>query len=140
MGEPQLASALAVRNGRVVAVGTDAEVWAAVGSDAPSVDLGGRTVLPGFTDAHLHWAGYALMRRQLSLEPAHGLAEVQRLVRQRATELPPGAWLIGRGWDHARWGRWPSAADLDAAAADRPVVLTRKDGHVAWLNSAALGA
>jgi hypothetical protein len=138
MGQPAVVSALAIRNGHIVAAGTDGDVWSAVGSDSPTVDLGGRVVLPGFTDAHVHWAGYALMRRRLSLEPTQGLVDVQRAVRQWAQGLPAGAWLIGRGWDHSRWGRWPTAADLDAVVADRPVMLTRKDGHVAWLNSAAL--
>lgn len=140
MGRPEVVAALAIRNGRIVATGSDADIFAAVGSDVPTVDLGGRVVLPGFTDAHVHWAGHALLRRRLTLEPTLGLPEVQRAVRQRAQALPSGAWLLGRGWDHSRWGRWPTAADLDAVAPDRPVMLTRKDGHVAWLNSSALQA
>jgi predicted amidohydrolase YtcJ len=138
MEGPEPASALAVRNGRILAVGAPAEVWSAVGSDVPGVDLGGRVVLPGFTDAHLHWASYALGRRNLTLDPGQSLAEVLRQVRGRAADRPRGGWIIGRGWDHTRWGRWPTAAELDSVAPDHPVLLTRKDGHVAWLNSAAL--
>lgn len=138
--DEDVATALAIVGGRVVAVGSDADVYAAVGSDAPSVDLRGRIVLPGFIDAHLHWTGYAMMRQRLTLDATDGLSDVQRRVRQRASELAPGAWVLGRGWDHAAWGRWPTAADLDVAAPNHPVALTRKDGHVVWLNSAALAA
>jgi predicted amidohydrolase YtcJ len=140
MAQPATARAIALRNGRIVAVGSEATAWAAVGSDVPTVDLGGRVVLPGFTDAHLHWAGFALLRRRLALDPGASLAEALRATRLHAATLPPSAWLVGRGWDQTRWGRWPTATDLDTAVADRPAVLTRKDGHCVWLNSAALAA
>jgi predicted amidohydrolase YtcJ len=132
------ATALAMRNGRILAIGSEGDIWSAVGSDSPVVDLRGRVVLPGFTDAHLHWASYALGRRELVLEPSQSLPEVLRRVRARAADRPAGSWIVGRGWDQARWGRWPNATDLDAAAPEHPVLLTRKDGHVVWLNSAAL--
>lgn len=134
------ASSLAIVGGRIVAVGSDADAYAAVGSDAPTVDLRGKVILPGFIDAHLHWTGYAMMRQRLVLEPSDGLSDVQRRVRQRTADLASGAWLLGRGWDHTAWGRWPTAADLDVAAPGHPVALTRKDGHVLWLNSAAMAA
>lgn len=139
-GAPTPATALALRHGRIVAVGADAEVWAAAGSDAPSIDLGGRVVLPGFTDAHVHWATFALLRRQLALDATLSLADVLRRVRAAAADREPGRWLVGRGWDHSRWGRWPTAADLDSVAPHVPVALTRKDGHAIWVNSAALAA
>jgi predicted amidohydrolase YtcJ len=133
-------SALAIRDGRVVCAGSDVDVWSAVGSDAPSVDLGGRVVLPGLTDAHVHWCSYALMRRGLALAPAMSLGEVLREVRTAVSAAAPGTWVVGRGWDHTGWGAWPTAADLDTVAPSHPVALTRKDGHVVWLNSAALVA
>jgi hypothetical protein len=102
--------------------------------------LGGRTVLPGFTDGHVHWANYALNRLGLELDAASSLSEVVRLVRQAVTRKEPDQWIVGRGWDQTRWGRWPSRADLDAAAPNNPVALTRKDGHVVWVNTAALVA
>jgi len=138
--DERAATAIALVDGRIVAVGSDQEAYAAVGSDAPTVDLRGKVVLPGFIDAHLHWTGYAMMRQRLALDPNDSLADVQKRVRQRAAETAPGAWVLGRGWDHASWGRWPTAADLDAVAPYHPVALTRKDGHVVLLNSAALAA
>lgn len=138
-GSP-VASALAIRDGRIAAVGTDQEVWSVVGAEGPTVDLGGRVVLPGFTDAHVHWCTYALQRRQLRLRPTMGLGEVQRAVRTACSDTPAGAWVVGRGWDHTRWGQWPTASDLDGVAPSHPVALTRIDGHVVWLNSAGLAA
>ena len=138
-GASAQADSLAMRDGALLAVGSEADVWAAVGSDAPSVDLEGRVVLPGLTDAHVHWGGFALARRQLRIEHGDGLADVQRAVRQRAADGDGReAWILGRGWDHEPWGRWPNAADLDLVAPQHPVVLTRKDGHVMWLNGRAL--
>ncbi len=139
-GPAGTAEAVALRGGLVLAVGSEADVYAAVGSDAPSVNVGGRTVLPGLTDAHVHWGGYALQRRRLTLTAADGLSDVQRKVRKVVADGDADSWLLGRGWDHATWGRWPTAADLDAVAPSRPVALTRKDGHVVWLNSRALQA
>lgn len=139
LDEPGEVEAIALRDGRILALGSEAEVASAVG-EAPRVDLGGRTVLPGFTDAHLHWTAFALARRRLGIPWDDGLADVQRRVRAAATELPAGRWILGRGWDHRGWGRWPEAQDLDAAAPDHPVALTRKDGHVLWVNGAAMRA
>ena len=140
LGPAGEAAALAVRSARVVATGSLGDAWSAVGSDAPAVDLGGRTVLPGLIDAHVHWGKVALARRRVVLTPDMDIGAVLARVRAAAGERPRGAWIIGRGWDHSTWGGWPRAADLDAAAPDHPVCLTRKDGHAVWLNAAALAA
>lgn len=137
-GGGEAATSLAVREGRIAAVGTDHDVWRAVGSDAPTIDLRGRVVLPGLIDAHVHWATYAIARRHVQLAPEDGLLDVLRRVRHAAAETEAGRWIIGRGWDHTDWGRWPTAADLDTVTVQHPVMLTRKDGHIAWLNTAAL--
>lgn len=132
------ATSIAVRDGRIVAVGSDADVWAAVGSDTAAVDLRGQVVLPGFTDGHIHWCTYALQRRRLTFRPDQALSDVVRRCRSHAASVAPGTWILGRGWDHATWGRWPTAADLDASIDRHPVALTRKDGHAIWLNSEAM--
>jgi hypothetical protein len=129
-----------MNQGRVVAVGSDQDVMTAMGSDCPTVDMGGRVVLPGLTDAHIHWCTYALMSTELALEPTMSLGEVLRAVRSQASMQPVGTWVVGRGWDHSRWSGWPSANELDGAAPHHRVVLTRIDGHVVWLNSNALAA
>ncbi len=137
---PDEAQALAIVGRRVAAVGTDEVAWAAVGSDAPEIDLGGMSVVPGFTDAHLHWTNFALARRRAQLSPSLSLEQVLEVIRGYAEQVAGSHWILGRGWDHTAWGRWPQAVDLDRVVPDRPVVLTRKDGHAVWLNSAALAA
>lgn len=139
-GRPARASALAMHAGRVVTVGHEGDVWSTVGSEAPSLDLGGRVVLPGFTDAHVHWGNLAMARRRVQLAPGMPLPAAVERVRERASASDGTSWILGRGWDHTDWGRWPVAADLDVVVPHRPVVLTRKDGHAVWVNSAALRA
>jgi predicted amidohydrolase YtcJ len=132
------AEALAVLDGRVLAVGSLAEVWRTVGSDAPTRDLGDCLLAPAFHDAHLHLAKVALQRRILDIDPAWSLEELLTALRRAAAGSPSG-WIVGRGWDHSSWGGWPDAELLDAAVPGRAVCLTRKDGHAVWLSSAALG-
>ena len=137
-GAAAAVEALAIGGGRVLAAGSLADAWSVVGSDADLVDLGAASVLPGFVDAHIHLGKYALARQQLRLADADSLDAVLAAVARRAAEMPAGSWIVGRGWDHSTWGRWPNATDLDRVAPAHPVALTRKDGHVLWLNSLAL--
>jgi predicted amidohydrolase YtcJ len=134
------ASALAVRDGRIVAVGDEAAVRPLVGPKTRSVELGARAVFPGFTDAHVHVEGLGQALEQLDLVGTASLDEALRKVAAAARALPPGEWLLGRGWDQNDWPdkRFPTAADLDRVAPDRPVLLERIDGHAAWANGRAL--
>lgn len=105
---------------------------------APCLDLEQRTVLPGWRDAHVHLLSLARQREQLVFRGDEDIARIAEMVRDRAARQPSGAWLLGRGWDQNGWkGRKPGRADLDKVA-PCPVLLTHKDGHVAWANSAAL--
>jgi predicted amidohydrolase YtcJ len=131
--------ALGIRDGRVIAAGSEGKVQAAVGGRAEPLNLRGRAVIPALTDAHIHFTAYALGRRALRLEGIDDFDTAVERVAAAAAELPKEVWLLGGGWDHSRWGgRWPRAADIDARVPDRPVFLTRKDGHSAWANSRAL--
>ncbi|THF71483.1 amidohydrolase [Deinococcus sp. Arct2-2] len=133
--------ALAVRGGRVLAVGSVEEVRAAAGADHHVLDLGGDTLLPGFTDAHVHvWKVGQLRTTLLDLREAHSAQEVAGLVSARHRELPPGDWLWGRGWNEARQGLIPDRALLDALAPGRPVLLTRTCAHIHAVNTRALEA
>lgn len=127
--------------GRILAVGAARELLARY-PDAKRIDAAGRTVIPGLIDAHGHvmGLGYALMRADLV--DARDKDEVIARLRAFEQQLPPGAWLLGGGWDQNDWpGKtFPTAADLDAAFPDRPVWLERVDGHAGWANSAALRA
>lgn len=129
-------SAVAVKDGRIVAVGNDE---LARRYRAPTtIELKGRVLMPGFTDTHIHVMGSA--RRDVDIEPAVSIAQIQQLVRDKAKELGPGEWITGYGWDEARFAEKRNLlrSDLDAAAPDNPVVLTRAGSHSAVGNSRAL--
>jgi predicted amidohydrolase YtcJ len=134
--------ALAVGDGRITAVGASADILALAGRETEVVSLDGHVVVAGFHDAHLHLAAGSLARADLDLSDCAHEDEVARRVAERAARMPKGAWIRGRGWDHSRWpgSRWPAKRTLDGAARHHPVFLWRIDGHVAWLNSAALAA
>lgn len=144
------AAALAVQDGRVVALGSRREAEARRGADTRIVDLGGATVVPAFSDHHVHLVnvGFALLNKRehqrlyLDLSDAGSLDEVARRVRGRADSLPPGAWVLGKEWNQAAWdtGALPDRAVLDRAAPDHLVYLARTDGHAGWANGAALRA
>ena len=134
------ATAVAVRAGRIIRVGSDAEVQALAGPRTRRLDLAGRAVVPGLADAHAHVESLGESLDELSLIGATSLDEVLERVRRAAAALPPGEWLQGRGWDQNDWTekRFPTAADLDRAAGDRPVYLSRIDGHAGWANTKAM--
>lgn len=134
------ASALAIAGERILAVGTEADLRDLLAGGGEVLDLGGRCVLPGLADSHVHFTQYALGLRALDLTGAATLSEMLALVAGRAREAPPGEWIIGRGWDQERWPehRFPKATDLDSAAPAHPVALRAKSGHALVANSLAL--
>ncbi|MFL6255796.1 MAG: amidohydrolase [Pyrinomonadaceae bacterium] len=133
-----LAEAVAIEGNRIVAVGTSREIAAGY-NGARTIDLKGRLVTPGFNDAHIHFLGGGLSLLRVNLVGAKTLAEAKARVAARVRELPAGAWVTGRGWDHTLWGgAWPTKKDLDEVAPNNPVILQRVDGHVSWANTLAL--
>src|SRR5215212_3818477 len=132
------AQAVAVSGKRIVAVGTTREIDSRYAA-ARRVDLKGRLVTAGFNDAHLHFVNGGLALFRVDLNGAATLAEAKRRVGAKARELPEGAWILGRGWDHTLWGgQWPTKEALDEAAPRNPVFVQRVDGHTSWANSLAL--
>jgi predicted amidohydrolase YtcJ len=135
------AEAMAVRDGKVLAVGTRAEIEALV-PDARRVALDGRVAIPAFNEAHMHLLPYGLALSQVNLraEEVRSLDEVLRRIRDAAKAAPKGAWVLGRGYDHAELdiGRHPTSAELDAASPDNPVFIVRTCGHMGVANSAAM--
>jgi predicted amidohydrolase YtcJ len=135
------AEALAVRDGRVLAVGSAEEV-AAAAPGARTVALEGRAVIPAFNEAHMHLLPYGLALGQVNLraEEVRSLDEALRRIRTAAQAAPKGAWILGRGYDHGELdvGRHPTAAELDAAAPDNPVFIVRTCGHMGVANTAAM--
>lgn len=134
------ATALAIRSGRFLAVGSDDDIRALRTSRTQLIDLGGRRVLPGLTDAHFHFRGWAMSRRRLRLAGMPSLVAVTEAVAVAAQRARPGQWIRGQGWNETNWPeqRFPTRHDLDAAAPDSPVYLVRSDLHLAVANSAVL--
>jgi predicted amidohydrolase YtcJ len=138
---PPAVAAVGVRDGRIALAGDDHTVLAAAGASTRRVDLGGRTVVPGFNDAHAHiWKVGQLLTTMLDLRRVASIEELVRLVARFSDRLPGGAWLLGRGYNEATLAeqRPPTRDDLDRAAPHRPVVLTRTCGHICAVNSSAL--
>src|SRR5579883_2389675 len=134
------ATALAITDGRIAAVGTDDEIAPMAKAGSRKVDLGGRVVLPGFADCHCHLLGLGLVLSQIDLAPSRApeIPSLLRLVRENA---PPGdGWIRGRGYDQNRLAekRHPNRIDLDPVTADRPIALTHASGHAMAVNSVAL--
>jgi predicted amidohydrolase YtcJ len=104
------------------------------------IDGHGRTMIPGIIDAHGHVMGLGMGALLIDVSDTNSLQEAQARIRAYAAANPTPRWIVGRGWNQERWrlGRFPTAADLDAAVADRPVWLERVDGHAGWANSLAM--
>jgi predicted amidohydrolase YtcJ len=134
-------SALVFDEGKVVRTGEAATLRRAY-PDAGVIDGDGSTLLPGLIDAHGHIIDLGFQYVRIQLAGTTSLTEAQERIRRYAGERPQLPWLRGAGWNQVIWklGRFPLASELDAAVADRPVVLERVDGHALWLNSAALRA
>ncbi|MFQ5610961.1 MAG: amidohydrolase [Anaerolineae bacterium] len=136
------ATALALCEGRIQAVGSDPEIRALARPHSQQINLDGRRVLPGLTDAHFHFYDWAILRRGVALAGTTSLAEVRQRVQQAVQRAGPGQWILGQGWNQDAWPRpqLPSRADLDDLTPDNPVLLWRTDLHLAWANSQALRA
>lgn len=140
--EKPVADAVAVLDGRIIAVGDDTDVLALIGEGTRVVDLGGAHVYPGFTDSHVHLRRIGERELLLNLD---GVASLGELLEQLATEVAEresGEWISGRGWIETHWpeARFPTRDELDVVAPDNPVALERADGHALVANSAALAA
>jgi predicted amidohydrolase YtcJ len=132
--KPEVAAGV---DGRIIGVGAQAR--AAAGPNSEIIRLRG-TAWPGLIDSHIHLEGLAERNLSLDLTGARSLEAALEQVRRWATRLPKGAWVIGSGWYNDAWPdpAFPSRRQLDKAAAGRPAYLRRKDGHSAWVSTAAL--
>jgi len=133
------AEAIAVKDGRIVAVGSNAEIRKLAA--AKTVDLGGRCVTPGLIDSHGHMNGlgsYAFGR--LDLHDARSFGDVVKAVADAVKKAKPGEWILGGRWDHSLWGQkeFPTHEKLSAASPDNPVWLDRVDGHAGLANAKAM--
>lgn len=134
------AQAVAVKDGKILFVGSDAGVVRFIGPTTKAIDLQGRFVYPGFVDAHAHFVGIGQREMTLNLEGTRSKAAFLAKVEAAVKRAKPGDWVTGRGWIETFWSPpiFPTRHDLDQIAPDNPVVLTRADGHASIANSAAL--
>ena len=144
------ASAILIAGGRIIAVGDRDKLESLAHGKVEKQDMGGRTILPGLTDAHIHIQHYALGLARVDCE-TKTKAECLRRVAERVSHTKPGEWVLGHGWNQNEWlspspsgrgargeGEWPTASELDAVAPNNPVYLTAKSLHAALANSFAL--
>lgn len=135
-----VAEAVAVRCGRVLATGTSAEIESLTGPGTKVVDLGGRAIIPGLIDAHLHLLSFGTSLRSVDLRGVATIEEAVARVREAVLRVPPGAWVQGSGWDRNLFGRLPDRLELDSVSPANPVALASRDLHALWTNSRALEA
>jgi predicted amidohydrolase YtcJ len=134
------AEAIAVRDQRIIFVGLNEDARKFRGDKTRIIDLGGKTVVPGFTDAHCHIFGIGEREMKLNLEGTNTLEDFLARVKERVAQTERGKWITGRGWIETFWKppQFPARQDLDKIAPDDPVLLTRADGHASVVNRAAL--
>jgi predicted amidohydrolase YtcJ len=133
------AEAVAVKGGRITAVGSASDLASMAGTATRVVELEGRTVLPGFQDAHLHPPQGGLLAIECNLHESETAAECLDTIARYAAEHPEREWIAGSGWSIDSFpGGTPDRESLDAIVSDRPVFVTNRDGHGAWVNSRAL--
>jgi predicted amidohydrolase YtcJ len=135
-----LAEAVACLDGRIVAVGSSADIRRWAGSRTDVVDLAGKLVVPGFNDSHVHFHGGGENLSGVQLRDAKSEAEFRDRIRAFAAKLPAGRWITGGNWDHENWtpARLPTRQLIDEAAGDHPVFINRLDGHMSLANTLAL--
>ncbi len=140
------AQALAARAGRIIAVGSDADVASLIGPATRVIDLAGRAAMPGFIEGHGHLLALGRLRMDVDLTRARTWDEVVSVMAGAATQARPGDWLVGRGWHQEKWttpaqasgDRYPHHAPLSAATPDNPVLLIHGTGHACIANAAAM--
>ena len=138
VGLNPLQTAVAVEEDRIAAVGTDAEILALDRPGTQKINLGDKTLWPGLRDSHLHLEKFAISLQQVNCE-TRSREECLARVREKASTLTAGSWMLGRGWNQNEWGNgFGTAAELDPVSLGHPVFLYDKSLHSAWVNSKAL--
>ena len=140
------AQALASRNGRIVAIGSDAEIAKFAGPGAQTIDLNGQFAMPGFIEGHGHFTGIGEGKLNLELMNTKSWDEIVHMVAEAVEKARPGQWIVGRGWHQEKWSSvptpnvegFPTHESLDKVAPNNPVVLTHASGHASFANAKAM--
>ncbi|MBX3244895.1 MAG: amidohydrolase [Acidobacteria bacterium] len=134
------ARSMAILNGRIVAIGSDADTKAFIGAKTRVINAGGKTIIPGFNDSHVHFMETGQQLSLVDLRDAQTPEEFVKRIKDFAAKVPKGRWILGGKWDHENWtpNNLPTAAMIDAVTPDNPVFIDRLDGHMALANSLAM--
>lgn len=134
------ANAVAIKNGKIIQVGTDEEVSKLIGESTRVIRLRGKTVVPGLIDTHIHVADFGRILTWIDLGDADSVKDMQCCLSKRVGATHKGKWIMGKGWDHNRFPekRLPTRFDLDAVSPDNPAVFYHKSGKICVANSKAL--
>ncbi len=134
------AEAIAIKEDRIVKVGTKEEISRWVGKNTKVIELKEETVVPGLIDTHLHIADFGRFLTWLDLKGVKSIKETQMIIKKRAQKTPQGKWILGQGWNQASFNekRYPNIQDLDEAALDHPVIIYHQSGCMCAVNSKAL--
>ena len=139
-GPGRFAQAVAISAGRILEVGTDDQVQTYIGKRTKVIHLGGRLVVPGFIDSHVHFLDGGFQLLEIDLKNARSEDEFVRRIAEKAKLLAPGRWIVGGRWDEQAWAsaQLPTRWLIDVVTPEHPVFLSRYDGHAALANSLAL--
>src|SRR6185369_694673 len=129
-----------VLNGKIVAVGSDVDTKSLIGPNTRVIDAGGKLVIPGFNDAHVHFLETGSQLSSVDLRSAKTPQEFVQRIKDFVAKQPKGRWILGGQWDHENWtpNDLPTAALIDAVTPDNPVFISRLDGHMSLANSLAM--
>lgn len=135
-----LCQAVAVKDGIILKLGTDAEVCAYATAQTEMIDLQGKTVLPGFADTHMHLIDYYRSSQRVDLSQATCFADVAQALRTRAAQVSPDQWIFGASFNQDKWpgGKLPTRRELDSIGVDNPICIQRSCWHISVLNTKAL--
>jgi predicted amidohydrolase YtcJ len=138
--ERKTARAIAVADGRIIAVGSDAEIRNTAPRGCDKLDLGGKVVVPGFIDSHTHFMQMGIDALSVDLSETESIEQAMDLMKSAAKKAPKGDWIIATNWRESKWrdGRFITAADLDKSCPDHPVAAHRICGHLSTVNSRAM--
>ncbi|MGQ9618442.1 MAG: amidohydrolase [Candidatus Aminicenantia bacterium] len=135
-----IAEALAIKGEKIILVGSNKKVKEKIREGTVVYDLHGKTVIPGFIDAHVHFYSYGASLKELNFVGTKSVNEILEIVKKSIFEYRPGEWITGHGWDHEDWDKkeFPTYKEISEITPDNPVYFTRVDGHAGWANKKAM--
>jgi predicted amidohydrolase YtcJ len=136
------ADAIAIKNDKIVKIGTNEEIKSLIGENTKVIKLQGRTVIPGLIDSHIHVADFGKVLTWLNLHDVNSIEEMKKRIKKRANRIPKGRWIIGNGWNQTSFieKRYPNIQDMNEAAPENPIIMYHQYGRVCIVNSKALEA